>query len=106
MDDLAEERKQNGKTRILKTPIKLSRPTCVHRSAVGTSVALYPDSLGPAFKISLHIAVTPETTALTSWALLRPWPTKIFAFFNQPLYIYRKMKYQCFAFCGWSVGIS
>jgi hypothetical protein len=94
MDDPAEERKQNGKTRILKTPIKLPRPTCVHRSAIRTSVALYPESLGPAFKISLRIAVTPETTPPTSWAPLRPRPTKIFSFLNQPLYIYRKMEYQ------------
>jgi hypothetical protein len=94
MDDPVEKRKQNGKSRIMKAPIKLQRPTRVHRSAVGISVALYPDSLSPAFKISLHIAMTPETTPFTSWAPLRPGPTKIFALFNQPLYIYRKMKYQ------------
>jgi hypothetical protein len=94
MDYPVEKRKQNGKTRIMKAPIKLQRPTRVYRSTVGTSVALYPNSLSPAFKISLNIAVTPETTALTSWASLRPGPTKIFAFLNQPLYIYRKMKYQ------------
>jgi hypothetical protein len=106
MDDPAEKRKQNGKSRIMKAPIKLPRPTRVHRSAIRASVAFYPDSLSPAFKISPNIAVTPETTPLTSRTPLRPRPTKIFAFLNQTLYIYRKMKYQCIAFWGWPVGIS
>jgi hypothetical protein len=105
MDDPAEKRKQYRTDRIIEPSIEPLRPQSMNSSAVGTSVALYPDSLRPAFKISLHITVTPETTPLTSWASLRLWPTKIFAFLNQPLYIYRKMKYQCIAFWGWPVGI-
>jgi len=94
VDDPVENRKQYRPDRIMEPFIELLRPQDMNSPAVGTSVAFYPDSFRPAFKISLHIAVTPETTSLTSWALLRPWPAKIFAFLNQPLYIYIKMEYQ------------
>jgi hypothetical protein len=94
MDYPAEKRKQDRPNRIIESLVEPLRPQGMNSPTVRTSIALYPDSPRPAFKISLHIAVTPETTPLTSWAPLRPWPTKIFAFLNQPLYIYRKMKYQ------------
>ena len=76
VDDPVENRKQYRTDRIMEPFIELLRPQGMNSPAVGTSVAFYPDSFRPAFKISLHIAVTPETTSLTSWALLRPWPTK------------------------------
>jgi hypothetical protein len=89
----------------METSVELLRPQGMNGSTIRTSVAFYPDSFNPAFKISPHIPMPPKTTPLTSRAPLRLRPTIILALLNQPLYIYSKMKYQCFAFCGWSVGI-
>lgn len=104
VDDPVEKRKQNRQDRIIEPLVEPLRPQGMNSSTVGTSIAFYPDSFNPAFKISPHIPMPPKTTPLTSWAPLRPRPTIILALLNQPLYIYRKMEYQCFAFCGWSVG--
>ena len=104
LNNLIENREKNRQNRIMEAFIEPLRPRSMHSPAVGTSVSFYPDSFNPAFKISLHIPMPPKPTSITSRTLLRSRPTKIFAFLNQPLYIYVKREYQCNAFCGWSVG--
>ena len=84
---LIQKREKNRQTRIMEPPVILLWPQSMNSPAIRTSVAFYPNSLNKTLKISAHIPVSPEPTPLTSRALRRPRPTKIFAFLNQPLYI-------------------
>ena len=100
---LIHNREKNCQNRIMKAFIKTLRPQGMNSPAVGASITFNPDALRQPLKVSLNIAMPPKPPALTSRALLRPRPAICLAFLNQPLYIYRKMKYQCIAFLGWSV---
>jgi len=104
VNNLIQNRDKNRQNRIMEPPVKLQGPQGMNSPTVRTSVSLDPDGFKQAFKISLHIPMAPKSPSFTSRTLLGPGPTKIFAFLNQPLYIYLKREYQCSAFCGWSVG--
>jgi len=82
LNNLIQNREKNRQNRIMEPPVKLQGPQGMNSSAVGTSVAFYPDSFKPAFKISLHIPMPPKPPTLTLWALLRPWPWIFLAFLN------------------------
>jgi hypothetical protein len=94
LNNLIENREKNRQNRIMKAFIKPLRPQRVDGRTVGTSIAFHPDTLRQSLKVSLRITVTPKPASLTSWTPLRLWPTETFPFLDQPLYIYRKMKYQ------------
>jgi hypothetical protein len=94
LENLVQKRKKNRQDRIMEPFVISLRPQCMNSLTVGTEVALHPQAKGEALKVSPHIAMAPKTAGLTGRTLLRPGPRKIFAFLNQPLYIYRKMEYQ------------
>ena len=106
VDDPVEKRKQNGRNRVMKTSIKLLNPACMHSLAVGTAIALHPQTISETLKVSENISMSPKTTRMTFRirADFLPGPGIVFTLLNQSLYIYFKMEYQWIAFLGWLVG--
>jgi hypothetical protein len=91
---LGKKRKKNRKSGIMKTLVKLPQPRAVHCPTIGTAETLHPEAAGEALKVAKNVAVSPQPHPPAARTAMRPKPGIIFAVFNQPLYINRKMEYQ------------
>jgi len=78
----------------MKARIKSLEPGAVHRPTIRTAKALHPQAEGQTLKVAKHISMPPQSHPLTARTAMRLRPGIFFAFFNQPLYIYRIMEYQ------------
>jgi hypothetical protein len=76
--------------------LKISiRPTGMHRAAIRTAIALYPQGLSESLKVPLCISMPPQSQSFTPRTLLGLWPGISLAKTTsciKALYIYRAIQ--------------